>query len=331
MKAFRLLLVAYEQLDLVRGLAFQGRDQRQILHGEKRFSIGFEDAVFLGPFMDVLFPRVAAHPHHARIVEKGHHVLVEGDHALAHAVEHGFQEPGEAFVFPDDPLQTGLRLPVPAFPLVQGEGGQDGQVQLALVEGHRHVAEGSGRLRPLQQVFPGFVDQVRHRNAEPAPDPLACFRAGELPFQPQVDQGQVGRRGRGFLYRLAAAGNRGAHPVPEVLQALLQVCGNGFVPFDDQYLRVGHALRFLCGLFVRRADSAQVRTPVQIFRVRPPFACRRSRGRDAARLFAVSRQVLPTSSFPTASARCARRTLLPCARPASPSGERPPPSAATTP
>ncbi len=258
MNAVRILLVAYEQLDVVRGLAVYGKPQRVPMLPNGRLSIGLKNTVFVSPFMDVSLQLTGSdHLLRIRVEDHGHAVPTDGEHGLAHAVEYGLHKLDEIFQFVNGSVQPDPRFSMPAFPPVPGDGGLNVQVQLHHFERPQHVAERVGRPRPSQQVRIGIVGQVNHGNLEPAADPLPRFRAREFPFQPEVNQGQVGSRGLGTFHGPAAAGNRDAHRISQGFQAFFDVSGAGFIVVDDQYLRVGQPVRVLSG----RPTGADVSVP----------------------------------------------------------------------
>ena len=110
-KAIRILLVADEQLDVVRGLAVYGEPQRVPMLSNGRLSIGLKNTVLVSPFMDVsLQLKGSDHLLRIRVEDHGHAVPADGEYGLTHAVEYGFHELG-LFLLPGErPFQLGFRL-----------------------------------------------------------------------------------------------------------------------------------------------------------------------------------------------------------------------------
>ena len=91
MNAFRHFLIAHHYLETVRRLAVQSQRQWTFILRDKRLSIGLKNAVILGPFIDIsLHRKILAEPPSDRIVKYELPIFIDGDHAFAHAVEHGF-------------------------------------------------------------------------------------------------------------------------------------------------------------------------------------------------------------------------------------------------
>ena len=245
MHALGRLFVADEHLDGIGGRTAQGTRQRIVIRRDERRSVGSNHVVLCEPCLDALIRRIAGaepEPQGAGIVEQGHPVCIDRDHALAHAVQNGLQQRRETLQAADLLPQRDLDRALRAFARVPDHGGFDDQAQLPVVEGPQHEAERVAGRRPLPRVAGGAVRSVGQkydRDVEAAADPPRCFRAGELPREPEIDQRHVGPRAPGCRDGPAPARHRAAHGVPQVLQAFLQMRGTGSVAVDDQYLHGG--------------------------------------------------------------------------------------------
>ena len=209
---------------------------------KRRDPIRQEGAERAGPWILCrVRPDGTEHPAGAGVEYDGFAVLVGGDDAVVNAVEDRFQEVRPASQSVDGPVQSALGLSIRAFPLVQGEGRPDVQVQLPFLERLQHVAEGTGGLGPLPPGLFGVADEIDHRNVQRASDASSDLDAVQIAFGIEVDQSKVGARCRGFFEGLLHGRNSGADRMAQLPQARFEGGGVRVAALDDQYPGVGHA------------------------------------------------------------------------------------------
>ena len=243
------LRITHEHLDFVRGLTRNGAREGKVGVGKLRDAVRLEDAVRPRPL--VLCSRLDRGPEHppcAGVEDQVLAVFIRGDHAVVHAVEHRLHAARAAF-------QPRRVLPMAVFPLAQGKGGLDGQVQLPLLERLRHVAQRTGRLGSLPQLLLENAVQVDHRDVQRTADPFGRLDAADLPSEPEVDQGHVGTRGRSRFHGLPAGRHRGADRIAEFFQTRLERGGRRRIFLNNQYVGDGpghpHPLKEFTGNFTK--------------------------------------------------------------------------------